>query len=459
MLNPKKGKILIIDDNEDVLFTLKLILRPVCENITTCNTPARINTLVSRNHYEVILLDMNFTQDAVSGREGFYWLERIREIDQQSVVIFITAYPDTEKTVKAIKAGATDFIAKPWQNEKLLATVSAALQLGNSRKEIETLKQQKSLLSSPEPATALIGECPAIKNILNTIQKLANTEANVLLLGENGTGKDLIAHLIHKNSPRSREVYIPIDLGCIPDNLFESELFGYEKGAFTDAGKEKPGRFEMASGGTLFLNEIGNLSLSLQAKLLTAIEQRQVYRLGSTVSRSVDIRLICATNADLPAWVANGQFRQDLFYRINTLEIHIPPLRQRGEDILLLTRYFLQMYNRKYQKHIRDLSHPAQVYLLNYPWPGNVRELQHTIERGIILCEKNILGREDLEPRHSISPVFPEPETANTLNLNELEKQTIQKALQRCNGNMSQAAILLGITRTSLYRRLEKYNL
>lgn len=289
MLNPKKGKILIIDDNEDVLFTLKLILRPVCENITTCNTPARINTLVSRNHYEVILLDMNFTQDAVSGREGFYWLERIREIDQQSVVIFITAYPDTEKTVKAIKAGATDFIAKPWQNEKLLATVSAALQLGNSRKEIETLKQQKSLLSSPEPATALIGECPAIKNILNTIQKLANTEANVLLLGENGTGKDLIAHLIHKNSPRSREVYIPIDLGCIPDNLFESELFGYEKGAFTDAGKEKPGRFEMASGGTLFLNEIGNLSLSLQAKLLTAIEQRQVYRLGSTVSRSVDI--------------------------------------------------------------------------------------------------------------------------------------------------------------------------
>lgn len=454
----RQGKILVIDDNKDILFTLKILLRPLAESITVCTDPREINRLVSRTRYHVILLDMNFTEDAVSGREGFYWLERIREISPETVVILITAYSDTEKAVHAIKAGATDFIPKPWHNEKMLATVSSALELSFSRTEIQDLKRQKAVLaSSPNPVCEVIGESTAMKSVFQTIHKLQDTDANILLLGENGTGKDLIARTLHQQSARKEETYMAIDLGSIPHNLFESELFGFEKGAFTDACKEKPGRFEMASGGTLFLNEIGNLPLPLQAKLLTSIEQNKVIRLGSTREHTIDVRLICATNADLYKLIQEGSFRQDLLYRINTIEIQIPPLRERGNDICLLSDHFLTVYAGKYKKAVNGFSREARQLLKQYHWPGNVRELQHAIERAVILTDRAQLQYNDFMLRTPANKEKMEKE--EFYNLEEIEKNTIREVLRRCSGNLSQASDLLGITRTSLYRRLEKYDL
>lgn len=452
----RQGKILIVDDNEDILFTLKMLLRPRVESITTCSDPKEINRLVSRNQYDVVLLDMNFTADAVSGKEGFYWLERILEISPGTVVILITAYSDTEKAVRAIKAGATDFIPKPWQNEKMLATVSTALELSLSRSEVRTLKEQKSALTASEPEIEIIGESAAMQNVFRTLEKLKDTDANILLQGENGTGKDLIAYTLHLQSVRGKEPFVPIDLGSIPHELFESELFGYEKGAFTDADKSKPGRIEIASSGTLFLNEIGNLPLMAQSKLLTVIEQHKINRVGSTQETPVDIRLISATNTDLHAAVQEGRFRQDLLYRINTIEITIPPLRERGNDVTLLARHFLQRYSRKYKKEIEGFSGEAQQLLKQYHWPGNVRELQHVIERAVILSEAGELQYDDFMLR---LPVSASQDKEGKFNLEELEKSTIQEVLRHCSGNMTQAAGLLGITRTSLYRRLEKYGL
>lgn len=359
----RQGKILVIDDNEDILFTLKMLLRQQVESVTTCTDPKEINRLVSRTNYNVILLDMNFTADAVSGKEGFYWLERIREISPETVVILITAYSDTEKAVRAIKAGATDFIPKPWQNEKMQATVSSALELSLRRTEVQSLKEQKSALTTTEPEIEVIGQSPAMEKVFKTLEKLKNTDANILLQGENGTGKDLIAYTLHKQSTRRQEPFIAIDLGSIPHNLFESELFGFEKGAFTDAGKSKSGRFEIASGGTLFLNEIGNLPLMLQSKLLTVIEQQKINRLGSTRETPIDVRLICATNTDLHAAVMDGSFRQDLLYRINTIEVEIPPLRNRGNDVSLLANHFLKRYRHKYKKEIEGFSQDARQLL------------------------------------------------------------------------------------------------
>lgn len=452
----RQGKILVIDDNEDILFTLKMLLRPLAESVTTSTNPKEINRLVSTTKYNVILLDMNFTADAVSGKEGFYWLERIREISPETEVILITAYSDTEKAVRAIKAGATDFIPKPWQNEKMLATISSALELSLRRGEVQTLKEQKSVLTTTEPEIEILGESPAIQQIFKTLEKLRHADANILLQGENGTGKDLIAYTLHKQSLRSREVFVSIDLGSIPHNLFESELFGYEKGAFTDAGKSKSGRFEIASGGTLFLNEIGNLPLMLQSKLLTVIEQQKINRLGSTKATSIDVRLICATNTDLHAAVSEGSFRQDLLYRINTIEILVPPLRERGNDITLLADHFLKRYSFKYKKEIDGFSREARQLLKQYHWPGNVRELQHVIERAVILSDQKKLQYDDFMLR---IPVAGYREKEEKFNLEELEKNTIQEALHHCSGNLTQAADLLGITRTSLYRRLEKYGL
>ena len=411
---------------------------------------------MSTTKYNVILLDMNFTADAVSGKEGFYWLERIREISPETVVILITAYSDTEKAVRAIKAGATDFIPKPWQNEKMLATISSALELSLRRGEVQTLKEQKSVLTTAEPKVEVIGESPVMEQIFRTLDKLKHADANILLQGENGTGKDLIAYTLHQQSPRNQEAFVPIDLGSIPHNLFESELFGYEKGAFTDAGKSKSGRFEIASGGTLFLNEIGNLPLMLQSKLLTVIEQQKINRLGSTKETPIDVRLICATNTDLHAAVRDGNFRQDLLYRINTIELFIPPLRERGNDVSLLADHFLKRYSLKYKKEIDGFSREARQLLKQYHWPGNVRELQHVIERAVILSDQKKLQYDDFMLR---TPVASYREKEEKFNLEELEKNTIQEALLHCSGNLTQAADLLGITRTSLYRRLEKYGL
>ena len=454
----KQGKILIIDDNEDVLFALNLLLEPYVEQIRVTTQPERIEHFMESYAPDVILLDMNFRRDAISGQEGFFWLEKIKKVDPDAVVLFITAYADTEKAVRAIKAGATDFIPKPWEKEKLLATLSAALKLRESRTEVRSLKRQVAALETTEEAGfEIIGESNIMQDIFSTVEKLRHTDANILILGENGTGKDLIARALYHHSPRSSQVFVSIDLGSIPEQLFESELFGYEKGAFTDARRSKSGRMEMASGGTLFLDEIGNLSLPMQSKLLTAIEKRHITRLGAVEPISIDVRLICATNANLRQLVGEGSFRQDLLYRINTIEIAIPPLRERGEDILMLADHFQRLYSRKYKKTIKGLSRETGSKLMKYPWPGNVRELQHVLERAVILNEGTVLRPDDF-PLYTASyerKKEPDPD----LNLEQAERKIIERALRQSNGNMSYAAELLGITRFSLYRKIEKFGL
>ncbi len=456
----KAGKILVVDDNEDILFALKLLLKPHIEILHTTPNPSEIPDYMAKETYDVILLDMNFTKDAISGQEGFTWLEKILSIDPKAVVVFITAYGDAEKAVKAIKAGATDFILKPWQNEKLIATVSAAMKLKRSQQEVDTLKMKQQEISDvlDQPFHEFIGNSEQMRNVFATIQKVAKTDANVLILGENGTGKELVARALHRNSMRSGEVFINIDLGSIAESLFESELFGHEKGAFTDANKEKPGRFEIASGGTLFLDEIGNLTLAMQAKLLTAIERREVTRVGSNKPRNIDVRLICATNYNISQMTSEGQFRQDLLYRINTVEIHLPPLRERQGDIALLAKHFIQIYSKKYKKEITSISPDALKKLNLYQWPGNVRELQHSIERAIIMCDSNILLPDDFFLSNTTQTKTVEG-GFDTYNLEEIEKAIINKVLKQYQGNITQAATELGITRTSLYRRMEKYDL
>lgn len=448
----KEGKILIVDDNEDILFALNLLLKTHVEKVRVTTQPERILHFIESFHPDVILLDMNFHQDVSSGQEGFYWLDQIRKVDPNAVVIFITAYGDTEKAVQAIKAGATDFILKPWEGEKLLATIFSALQLRKSKDEISQLKKQVTILKSNRPPIPdIIGESDAMLSLFDTVDKLKNTDANILILGENGTGKDLIANLLCHSSPRADNAFVHIDLGSIPETLFESELFGYEKGAFTDAKKEKQGRFEIASGGTLFLDEIGNLSPTMQSKLLMVIEKREIIRLGATKPLPIDVRLICATNADIHSMTEQGEFRQDLLYRINTIELHIPPLRERGNDILLLADFFKDKYCHKYKKEIRNIAASAQKKLKEYPWPGNVRELQHAMERAVILSSSYTLYADDFV----LTPATSGKRTGS-LNLEELESNAIDQALKQADGNISRAAELLGISRFALYRKIEK---
>lgn len=451
------GKILIVDDNEDVLFALNLLLEPYAEKIKVAVTPERIEHFMTTFQPDLILLDMNFSRDAISGQEGFDSLKQILKLDPQAVVIFMTAYSDTDKAVRAIKAGATDFIPKPWEKEKLLATLSSGMKLRRSRTEINLLKEQVEVLSNVAGNGAeesVIGESDVMRDVFSMVGKLRDTDANILILGENGTGKDVIARLLYRNSPRYGKPFVTIDLGSIPEQLFESELFGYEKGAFTDARKPKAGRMEVATGGTLFLDEIGNLSLPMQAKLLTVLEKRCISRLGSTTLLPIDVRLICATNADIRQLVEAGNFRQDLLYRINTIELHIPPLRQRGNDILLLAEHFLQRYARKYRKEIRGLTRETRNKLLKYDWPGNVRELQHAVERAVILGDGF-----QLRPEHFIfqtTAARPRKEEEEVLNLEQLERQAVERAMRLSEGNVTRAAEYLGITRFALYRKLEK---
>lgn len=452
-----KGKILIVDDNEDVLFALNLLLESYVEKVKVTTQPSRIEHFMKTFEPDVIMLDMNFRRDAISGQEGFDCLEQILQLDPQAVVLFMTAYADTEKAVRAIKSGATDFIPKPWEKEKLLATLSSAVKLRESRREVKQLKERVEALSGQgEDLPEMIGRSEAMQQVFSTIRKLSETDANILILGENGTGKDLVARSLRFFSPRKDSPFVTIDLGSVPETLFESELFGYEKGAFTDARKAKAGRMEIASGGTLFLDEIGNLSLAMQSKLLTAIEKRKISRLGATASIPIDVRLICATNANIRQMVEEGTFRQDLLYRINTIEIHIPPLRERGEDVLLLADYFLQRFNHKYKKEINGLNREAKQKLMRYAWPGNVRELQHAIERAVIMSDASLLRPNDFMLK-------PQPEKKSELeeilNLEQLEKRAIELALKRCGGNVSQAAELLGVTRYALYRKMEKLKL
>jgi DNA-binding NtrC family response regulator len=459
-METQAGKILVVDDNEDALMAVRLLLRKHVAAVHTEQSPDNIPNLMAAGAYDVILLDMNFTKDVSSGREGLNWLKRILEIDPAAVVIMITAYGDVEIAVESIKAGATDFVMKPWQNEKLLATVLAALRLRQSRREVDDLRQRQRQLSADldQPYHDFIGTCPAMQQVFAQIDKVASTDASVLILGENGTGKELVAREIHRRSQRAEEVFINVDVGAITESLFESEFFGHVKGAFTDARDDRAGRFEIASGGTLFLDEIGNLPSTLQAKLLTTIEKRQVTRVGSNTARPIDIRLISATNHDIHKAVGNGHFRQDLLYRINTVELHLPPLRERGEDIQKLAEFFLARFKNKYGKKIGGIS-PAAVNLLQrYHWPGNVRELQHVVERAVIMTSSNILQPADFvlsSPRGRAK----EDLSLRDFNLEQVEKAVIVKALDKHQGNITQAARELGLTRTSLYRRMEKHGL
>lgn len=448
----RKGKILIIDDNEDILFTLNTSLAKHVEKIKVSTNPESISRFMLEFDPDIIILDMNFNEDASSGKEGFSWLDKILKTNPKAIVILMTAYAETAKAVQAIKLGATDYISKPWENDKLLATILSALKMKEVQNEIVSLENRLHTVTIGQ-AVEIIGECQPMQKIFSMIERMADTEANILILGENGTGKDLVARTIHNNSPRTDKVFVTIDLGSISDTLFESELFGYEKGAFTDAKKEKQGRIEVASGGTLFLDEIANLSAAMQAKLLTTIEKKQIIRLGAVHTLPIDVRFITATNADIYTLIEQGEFRQDLLYRINTIEIHLPPLRERGNDIILIAEHFIHKFNLKYKKEIKTISNKAKKFMLNYPWPGNVRELQNMIERAVILSSDKSLQLNDLNTGNKN---VLKKENNSILNLEELEHQAIEKALSVSEGNMNKAAELLGISRFSLYRKLNK---
>ena len=462
-LKNKSGHLLIVDDNEDVLRAARLFLKRHFAQVDVEKNPEAIPTLMQNEQYDVILLDMNFTKDVSSGHEGFFWLDKILAIDPNAVCVLITAYGDVDLAVRAIKEGASDFVLKPWENEKLLATVLSAMKLRQSRQEVDQLRsQQRQMVADQQTIFQdVIGQSPAMQKVFETIERVAATDANVLILGENGTGKEMIARAIHRNSLRKDEVFISVDLGAISENLFESELFGHMKGSFTDAKEDRPGRFEVASGGTLFLDEIGNLSLPLQAKLLTALQSRQVTRVGSNKSKAVDIRLISATNMPLYDMVGEQSFRQDLVYRINTIEITLPPLRERTEDIPLLADHFLKVYAKKYQKEVRSISPAALKRMEKYAWPGNVREIQHAMERAVIMTNGSVLQPEDFffAPQKNELSATDAAVALDQFNLEDVEKILIRKVLKKNNGNITQAANELGLTRSSLYRRLEKYGL
>ncbi len=453
------GKILIIDDDEDVLLAAKMLLKKHAQQVIIEKNPKKIPFLLNNDSYDVILLDMNFSKDITSGKEGFHWLNEIIAKDPQAVVILITAFGDVEMAVKALKEGATDFVLKPWQNEKLLATLATASKLKRSYKEVDRLKRAKHQLEQDinQPFKDIIGTSPAMEKVYKLIDKVAKTDANVLILGENGTGKELIARALHQKSMRKENVFVGVDMGAITETLFESELFGHKKGAFTDAKEDRAGRFEVANKGSLFLDESGNLSMPLQSKLLAVLQNREVTRLGTNVAIPIDIRLICATNMPIDEMVADSQFRQDLLYRINTVEIKLPALRERTEDIAQLCDHFTKMYAKKYRKDISGINEDGIKHLRSYPWPGNVRELQHAIERAVIMTEHQQLDKEDFffltASNQELSP------NTDNYNLDEIEKNVIHRAIEKHSGNISKAAKELGLTRASLYRRLEKHGL
>jgi len=450
-----------VDDNEDLLKAAKMYLKRHFAQVDMEKNPEALPNLLANEEYDVILLDMNFTKDVSSGSEGYYWLEKILEIDPSAVVVLITAYGDVQMAVKAIKAGATDFVLKPWENEKLLATLYSSMRLRETRDEVETLKIKNQEINQAinNKFADIIGQSPAMQRIYQTIDRVAHTDANVLILGENGTGKELVARAIHRHSRRGNESFVSVDLGSITETLFESELFGHKRGSFTDAKEDRPGRFELANRGTLFLDEIGNLSMPLQAKLLTVLQNRKVSRVGSNKDTPVDIRLICATNMPLYDMVKENRFRQDLLYRINTIEIEIPSLRERMEDIPMLSAHFLKHYADKYNKSLSKISEAAMSRMNKHPWPGNIRELQHSIERAVILSNSSVLQPEDFTFNTNMGKDNEQPINLDQFNLDEVEKLLIRKVLKKYNGNITQAAAELGLTRSSLYRRLEKHGL
>ncbi len=456
-----KAKILIVDDDADVLLAARLFLRQHIEIVHTEKNPSNIPDLLKVENYDLILLDMNFSRDATSGQEGFHWMNKILELDPAAAVILITGYGDIELAVQGIKEGATNFLLKPWENKKLLATINATLEVRRSKVELQNFKgRQQVLIADQDNAYSnIIGNSPAMNKVLAIVDKVAVTDANVLILGENGTGKEVIARAIHRASKRSGEVFVSVDLGAITESLFESELFGYKKGAFTDAKEDRPGRFEVASKGTIFLDEIGNLSHSLQSKLLSVLQNRKVVRLGSSKEISIDVRLVCATNMPLYQMVNEGKFRQDLLYRINTVEIKLPPLRERIEDIEPLTEHFLEQYCKKYKIQKKRLNASTLKRLHMHHWPGNIRELQHAVERAVIMGDNHVLEPHDFFLSDSAEQQEKMDAMPSNMNLEETEKMLIRKVVDKHGGNISRAAKELGLTRASLYRRMEKYGI
>lgn len=453
-----EGKILIVDDDAGVLSAANLLLKRHFKQVDTEKNPLRIPYWVNSGGYDVILLDMNFTRDLSSGKEGFEWLDKILDLDPTISVVLFTAYGDIEMAVRAIKLGAKDFVLKPWQNEKLVDTLKNALEIAREKKaskiKVPEGKNRKSSASFSEHP--FIGNSEPIQHILTTIERVAATDANILILGENGTGKDLVARNIHLQSLRKDKPFITVDVGALTESLFESELFGHVKGAFTDAKEDRIGKFEEADGGTIFLDEIGNISLPMQAKLLTVLQNRTITKVGSNKLKPIDVRLVCATNKSVYKMVADQQFRQDLLYRINTIEIPIPPLRERTNDIPLLADYFINLYAKKYNRTVSGFSNPVLKQIQKHTWPGNVRELQHAIERAVILSQTEMLQPEDFK---GLRWGNEENNKTDTLQLEEMEVLLIKKAMQKHNGNITETARELGLTRASLYRRLEKYGI
>ncbi|MDC6404560.1 MULTISPECIES: sigma-54-dependent transcriptional regulator [Maribacter] len=448
------AKILVIDDNKSVLSALEILLQFEYKSVQTISNPNQITSFPNFNSLDIILLDMNFSAGVNTGNEGLYWLREIKKKAPHISVIMMTAYGAINLAVEALKEGASDFILKPWNNERLLTTVKSAYELRKTQKEVVQLKEKETNLKQVinQNSNYIIGNSKALNRVLSLVRKVAKTDVNVLVTGENGTGKELIARELHKLSARQNEVFISVDMGSISENLFESELFGHVKGSFTDAKEDRAGKFEAANGGTLFLDEIGNLSLQMQAKLLSAIQNRVIVRVGSNKPIPIDIRLICATNCNLDKMVSDGLFREDLLYRINTIRVEVPPLRERENDILVLADFYLNKFISKYGKQGLRINQQAQEILMSYAWPGNVRELLHTMERAVILSEGNVLKPDDflLEPKNSIS-MENVPST-----LEEMELLMITNALNKHDGNYSAAAEQLGISRQTLYNKLKK---
>lgn len=449
------GKILIIDDDQGVLESLDLLLRGEAKEIGTLADPNRLYELLKAESFDAILLDMNFSTGRNTGKEGLHWLAEIKKTDPLVSVIMITAYGDVDLAVQAMKGGAVDFIQKPWNSEKLISTLNAACQLSTSRRKVRQLEVEKQVLqeNASKNYEEIVGRSSRIQQLHQTIRKVARTDTSVLVQGENGTGKELIAWEIHRQSKRSNQLFIPVDLGALSESLFESELFGHTRGAFTDAREERKGRFEAANGGTLFLDEIGNLPLHLQSKLLSAIQNRQIVPLGSNTPVPVDVRIISATNQHLGQLVSKGLFREDLFYRINTIQIESPALRDRDQDVEILAEHFLRKFSSKYGKPALRISTKAMEKLNRHNWPGNIRELQHAMENIVIMSESDTISPEDV---NLVSPAYSEEPG---LNLETVEKNTIRKALLKYKGNYSSIAAELGISRTTLYHKIRKYGL
>ncbi|WP_420384996.1 sigma-54-dependent transcriptional regulator [Roseivirga sp.] len=450
----EQANILVVDDDEDVLITAEVVLKQRFKTVDTTSDPNQIPDIITKKEYQIVLLDMNYSVGDSTGKEGLKWLDWLYRHQPQIQVVMITAYGEINLAVEAMKRGAVDFVTKPWQYAEIQETVMKAFQLSRTKEKVEevrVLNGQKDKNSTVN----LIGESPKLKTVLSMISKVAPTDANVLILGENGTGKELVARAIHDQSHRASNIFVTVDMGALTESLFESEIFGHVKGAFTDARSDREGKFEAANGGTLFLDEIGNLSPAMQSKLLSILQRRTVIRVGENKERPIDVRVLAATNMDLESMVKEGSFREDLLYRLNTIEIQLPPLRERIGDIELLSSYFLKKHRRKYDKKTVDLSDRALSALREYHWPGNIRELEHTLERAVIMASGNQIEADDLLLKPRKKSQF----ESDTTNLEEIEKRTIEEVIRRFDGNMSQVAKELGIGRTTLYRKIEKYGL